>query len=451
MTAGVSKWLLSAASAALLNACAVYHPVPLETHPAILSTPVARVLSRDTSQLARPYLKPVAVDLAQPLDANAIAILAVISSPELKTARLRAQTASAQSFAARLLPDPTFNVGRDYLLSGPDQLDNLAAALGLDLNALLTHAVIRSKSRSDERQVRLDLEWTEWQTAGQARIDAVKVLSLERTAELYRAGRDSAQTLLDATLRAAGRGDVSADPLQAARTAAFDAGERARTAERELASARFDLTKLLGLPPGTALRLISSPLPVSVLDTGGLFATAQAQRADLQALRAGYASQEASVHKAILDQFPRLELTINASRDTTGNKLLGPNAGVTLPIWNRNRGGIAVERAARDALKAEYDARLFETRADIAAAVGGIEIARRQRHEILAHLPALHRFAASSAEAASRGDLSSATAATAAQALRDQLTQLAQTEQDIQVQWIALELLTGMPLEGAAS
>jgi outer membrane protein, heavy metal efflux system len=61
----------------------------------------------------------------------------------------------------------------------------------------------------------------------------------------------------------------------------------------------------------------------------------------------------------------------------------------------------------------------------------------------LAGLPALERFVQGSAAAASRGDLSSAVAATTAQALRDKQTQLTQSEQDIQEQWIALELLTG--------
>jgi cobalt-zinc-cadmium efflux system outer membrane protein len=432
----------------LLNACAIYRTQPLEVQPAVLSPPVAAVLAQDSSRIDRPYLQPVELDLAQPLDANGIAILAVLANPELKASRLRAKTVAAQSFAARLLPDPTFSAGRDFHLSGPDPMDNLAAALGFDLNALLTRSVVREKAAADATQVRLDLAWEEWQTAGKARMGAVAVLSLERTAALDRASRDATQTLLDAVLGAAGRGDLGADQVQAARTAAFDSAQRFRTSERDLSAARLDLTRSVGLPPGTALTLSAGALPAAPLDAAQLFAIAQTQRADLQALRAGYASQEAAVHKAVLDQFPKLDLTINANRDNTGNKLLGPAVGFTLPLWNRNRGGIAIERATRDALKAEYEVRLFETRADIAAAVDGIEVARRQRRDIVSALPALERFVESSTRAAGRGDLAPAGAATAAQVLRDKQTLLAQSEQDIQVQWIALELLTGTPLQG---
>lgn len=439
----MSRSALLLAITLLTSACTTYRAEPLEAQPALLSPPVAAVLARDSAKIDRPYLTATTLDLSKPLDANDIAILAVIANPDLKVARLQANVASAQSFAARLLPDPTFNLGEDFLRSGPDHFNNLVAALGLDLNALIKHAVVRDKARADEQQVRLDLAWAEWQTAGKARIGAVRAMSLERAVALNRASRDAAQELLDATLRAAGRGDLPAEQVQATRTAAFDAAERFRTSERDLAAARFDLAKLLGLPPDTALQLRSSAPPEAALDAAGLFELALTRRADLQALRAGYASQEAAVHKAVLDQFPRLDLTITATRDPTGDRLLGPNVGVTLPLWNRNRGGIAVQRATRAALKAEYETRLFETRADIAAAAGGIDIARRQRRDILAGLPALERFVQASAAAASRGDLSSAVAATTAQALRDKQTQLTQSEQDIQEQWIALELLTG--------
>ena len=61
------------------------------------------------------------------------------------------------------------------------------------------------------------------------------------------------------------------------------------------------------------------------------FEIARANRTDIKALQAGYDSQEAAVRKAILDQFPTLGLTVNASRDTSGNFILGPAIDFTLP------------------------------------------------------------------------------------------------------------------------
>ena len=55
----------------------------------------------------------------------------------------------------------------------------------------------------------------------------------------------------------------------------------------------------------------------------------------------------------MLEQFPNLSLTLAHARDTSDNKTLGPAIGFTLPLWNRNRGGIAVAKATREQLRAE--------------------------------------------------------------------------------------------------
>ncbi|URW74865.1 TolC family protein [Sphingomonas donggukensis] len=432
--------------ATVLTGCATYAPAPLADRPAPPVT--AAALARDGLAIDRPWLSPVAIDLSKPLDANAIAVLAVIANPDLKALRARAGVSDAQAFAARLLPDPSFSIGANTVIAGPDPLLDLAGALGFDLAALRTRGVRLAQAEAQGRQVRLDLAWSEWQTAGQARIQAIRILSLERALGLARASADTARSLLDRTMRAAGRGDVAGSTVQASQVGAADALARLRTAERDFAAARFELTRLLGLSPATTLTLATTSTPPNILDVDRLVAVALAQRADLQALHAGYDAQEAAVRKAILDQFPSLSLTVNGARDSAGNTLLGPAIAFNLPLWNRNRGGIAVEQSTRAALAAEYEARLFQTRAQIAAAVAGIGIARRQLGSAQADLPALRRFADASARAAARGDIPRATAETAAQALRDRELVAVQAEQDWKEQAVALELLTGTPASG---
>ncbi|MEI6644317.1 MAG: TolC family protein [Novosphingobium sp.] len=423
--------------ACLLTACASYAPHPLNDALPDVS------LSRDAAALDRPYLRPASIDLAQPLDMNAIATIAVIANPDLKALRARAAVADAQAFAARLLPDPNFSLAANKVLSGPDPFLDLAGALGLDINALRTAKVRRMGAEALARQVRLDLAWAEWQTAGQARLQAARIISLAQLVPVLAASNATARALLERTLRAAGRGDLAADQAQAARIAAFDAQDRMRSAERDLAAARLELTRLLGLPPATSLALAPQTPDETQLDPEHLFAIAKSRRFDLQALQAGYGAQEAVLHKAILDQFPNLMLTINSGRDSAGNTSVGPAVSFDLPIWNRNRGVIAAERATREALRAEYDARLFQTRAEIAAAISGLTVARKQRRAVTADLPALTRFAVAARRAATRGDLPLGTAETAEQTVRDKQVLLAQSDQAIAEQMIALELLTG--------
>jgi outer membrane protein, heavy metal efflux system len=426
-----------------LTSCAAYHPAPLSDDVAVLSAPVAAVLAQQSRAITRPYLAPVAVNLSAPLDLNSVAVIAVINNPDLRAQRVRAQVADAQIFAARLLPDPTLGAGIDHILSGPDPLDAIMAQIGFDIGALRARKTVLAGEKASASVVRLDLAWAEWQAAGQAKLQAVRLGALAGAEAIALQSKASADSLLSRNLRAAGRGDIRAEDVEARRLAAIDAATQARTVESDHATARLELNRVLGLPPETILRLGSLSLGEPKLDSARLFAIAVKERLDLQALKAGYSAQEAAVHKAVLDQFPNLSLAITGARDNTGNKLLGPSVGFSLPLWNRNRGGIAVAEATRAALKAEYEARLFQTRAEIAAAVGGLELARRQRAELSAQIPPLARFAAATRRAATRGDLALATAETAEQSLRDKQLALVQVEQAVTEQLIALELLTG--------
>lgn len=433
-----------------LAACAHYavQPLPINrADVASLNDPSMEIIRRDAAAINRPYLTPVTLDLAAPLDRNGIAILAVLANPDLTALRARAGVSDAQVFAAGLLPDPTFSFGIDHILSGPDPVDNIAAGLGFSLSALRSRNVLRSQAVAGARQVRLDLAWAEWQTGANARLQAVRTLVLRDILANAQISNDRSQDLLARYLRAAARGDISADRVQSARIAATDTAANLRAAQSSLGASEFELRRLLGLSPDYPIELAPQPLPAAVPGASTLFDLAFANRTDLAALRAGYDAQEAAVHKAVMDQFPNLDLSINGARDTGTNKLLGPSIGFTLPLWNRNRGGIAIERATREALHAEYEARLFQTRAEIAAAVGGLTIARQQREILLAGMPELRRFAAANRTAAKRGDLALATAEVAEQTLRDRELLLLQSEQAIAEQTIALELLVGAPQE----
>ncbi|HST28576.1 MAG TPA: hypothetical protein VLK26_09450, partial [Rudaea sp.] len=57
--------------------------------------------------------------------------------------------------------------------------------------------------------------------------------------------------------------------------------------------------------------------------------------------------------------------------------------------WNRNRGGIAVAKATREQLHAEYAARVFDAQASIAAQVEALKQLATQRQALDAQLEKL--------------------------------------------------------------
>lgn len=434
--------------AAILGGCAHYAPSPLREPATVLAPADLSLISRDAQKIDRPYLKPEAIDLSAPLSPNTLGILAVLLNPDLKALRAKTGVTDAQAFAAGLLPDPTFQASFDKRLSGPDPFNGLAAQIGFDLNQLRTRAATRASSEASKRQVRLDLAWAEWQAAGQARLLGVRILALTNELAIARTSAQAAGRLFEASSRAAGRGDIPGADLDARRQALLDAGAKARTAEQDLVAARADLNKQLGLPPETHLNIAPAPAPSVPPPAEQIVRKALVARLDLQALRAGYEVAEGGLHVAVLDQFPNLSVTLAGARDTANNWTAGPQVGFTLPLWNRNRGNIAIASATRDQLKAEYEARLFQTRAEIGAAVAGITAARRQRADLLAQMPALERYAGATRRASLRGDLSIATADAAQQAVRDRQLTLAQLDQQISEQSIALELLSGSLSQG---
>ena len=439
---------LMAVLCSFTGACTHYAALPLPDSRAALAEPDLKLLSAEAGRIQRPFLVPQAIDLGRPLSLNAVAVIAVLTNPDLKAQRAKAGVTEAQAFAARLLPDPTAQISFDKLISGPDTLNGFAGQIGLDLAALRTARIRRESAAANQQQVRLDLAWGEWQVASNAEVQAVRIVALGRQLALARATLASAQSWLGRVQRAAGRGDIPGSDTDARRLALIDASDKARNAERDLIAAQLELNKLLGIPPTTVIAIANPGPPPIPPDAATLTAQAMARRLDLAALRAGYGVGEADVHQAILEQFPNLSLTIASARDTAGNLTIGPQLGFSLPLWNRNRGAIAVASATRAQLRAEYDARLFQTRADIAAGVAGLRVIRRQRAELIAQLPPIERYAAATARAARRGDLSLSTAESAAQSLRDRRSALAVLDQQAAEQTILLEQLSGGPSEG---
>jgi outer membrane protein TolC len=109
------------------------------------------------------------------------------------------------------------------------------------------------------------------------------------------------------------------------------------------------------------------------------------RRPDLLALQAGYQSQEAKLRGAVLAQFPAVNIGFNTARDTSAIYTNGYSIGITLPLFDRNRGNIAIERATRQQLQDAYGERVLTTRSDMQRLMADLHTLDRQLGPLAAH------------------------------------------------------------------
>ena len=388
----------------ILTGCATYSALPLgDGHGA---SSVAQ-LTAPTSAMPLPALSTHRFDPSDGLDATELAMLAVANSPALKLRRDELGLARAQAFAAGLLPDPQLSLGADFPQhSGPGLSKAFNLGISEDISALLTRSSRTAEARSHVEQVNLDLLWAEWQTVTQARQLFDQVVSLRAQQHRLQVEAD-ALTPVDRLVRMAlQEGNLSYDTASAGLNADADVRKRLGDTATQLHQAQSDLHVLLGLAASAPIELVEGTDPVqpTAAQIQQALTDLPARRPDLLALKAGYAAQDAALRGAILAQFPALTLGFNTARDTSAVYTKGFSIGINLPLFNRNRGNIAIERATRVQLKDAYDERVLTARSDVARLQADLATLDAQRAPLVAHVGQLDA-ARRAAETAWRGQL----------------------------------------------
>jgi outer membrane protein TolC len=131
------------------------------------------------------------------------------------------------------------------------------------------------------------------------------------------------------------------------------------------------------------------------------------------------------------------------ARDATNVKQGGLNVSLALPFFNRNRGAIAVERATREQLHADYEQRLNAANSGIDRILAEQRINRRQLAEVDSGLAVLSQAAQKSDAAFRARDIDALAFATLQTSLLAKRTERIFLEQAILEQRVALQTLIG--------
>jgi len=206
------------------------------------------------------------------------------------------------------------------------------------------------------------------------------------------------------------------------------------------------LNKILGVEPETKVALrtgLTLPTRLAPPPQGELSDNVESRRLDLLGLRLGLESQDATVRAAILAQFPKMSAAFTKATDTTNVQTTGFNVAVDVPIFDRNQGVVATERATRQKLRDEYNQRVFEAHSDIATAMADIRSLGRQIAAAEEALPLLERLVSSAQTAVEQGNADVLSYYTARNNLLQKRIQLIRLQEQLLESHTALEIASG--------
>lgn len=394
----------------LLGGCATYQAHPLSKRPALASDPVPLVTE------AMKHLPKDAqrhrFDPSDGLDLTEIGTLAVVNNPDLKAQRAKLGVADAQVFSARLVPDPQIAASLDRPMGNPIGLvDAWGLGLSYDIIPLITRQARIEAEQKGQTQVRLDLLWAEWQTVQQARSLAVRSQLEQRRLRLLNEMLALYKKRYERSSKGLSEGNITLDVNGTDLTAVLDTTSQINQLEQTHSETSHNLDLVLGLRTDVAVRLTPLPpaKPIAKERIERQLDVLSDVRPDLRALKAGYESQEARVRAAILAQFPSLSIGFNRARDTSDVNTSGFGITLTLPLFNANRGAIATERATREQLANEFQARLAQASVDASRLVSLQGIIRRQQGNLATYLPRLKALVDRAEKAYGEGEIDALT------------------------------------------
>jgi outer membrane protein TolC len=331
-------------------------------------------------QFPLPELGPHRFDPRRPLDVDEVAMIAVANNPTLRATRSRIGVAEAQVFAAGILPNPQLSFEYGFFLGGPGTTNSVLAGLSQEVLPLLTPSTRQNAARASEMSVKLDVVWQEWQIVRRARLLFVDAISFAKQRRLIEKNLQLFKQRYERSYQAMQAGNEVL-PTVASDLVALNAAEtQLNDIDQFVLKNKHDLNALLGLTPDAELQPANAAsLPALDADAlQSLLLDLAARRPDLIALRAGYQAQEERVWRAVVEQFPRLSVGSTSVRDPTDVRTQSLAITISLPIFDRNQGNIAVEHATREQLRQEYQARLDTADGEAKRLISELQLAEEQ-------------------------------------------------------------------------
>jgi outer membrane protein TolC len=344
-------WLLACA---LLAGCATYHPQPIAPMQLAQRFEERTLASADL----RAYLgRLVGHDIDPwPLprwNREMLTLAADYYSPALDIARAQWGTAKSGIDVAGAIPNPVLQLPFQYATPNPGPGSSFITGPALDIPIETAHKRgyrIDQASHLSEA-ARLAIGNEAWKVRTQVRDALISLFAARQRTTFLSRKADAQQQIVSMVTKRRSVGENSGPDVDAAVLAATQAQAdlaAARSAEQD---ARALLATAIGVPVAAldgvqfdldAFGAAPPAPPAAEVQREAVF-----HRADLLASLADYAAAESALQLEVAKQYPDIHFGPGYTYDTGTHKIAFGLAGITLPVFDQNQGGIAQAEAKR--------------------------------------------------------------------------------------------------------
>ncbi|MCX4174766.1 MULTISPECIES: TolC family protein [Paraburkholderia] len=338
----------------MLTGCATYHPQP------IAPTQLAQSFEERTLANAelRAYLaRQLGHDIDPwPLprwDREMLTLAADYYSPALDIARAQWGTAKAGIDVAGAIPNPVLQLPFQYATPNPGPGAPWIVGPALDIPIETAHKRgyrIDQASHLSEA-ARLAIGNEAWKVRALVRDALISLYAARQHTAILARKADAQQQIVAMVTKRRSVGENSGPDVDAAVLAATQAQGDLAAARGAAQDARAQLATAIGVPvttlediqfDGEAFVTAPPAPPAADAQREAVF-----HRADLLASLAEYAAAEAALQLEIAKQYPDIHFGPGYTYDTGTHKIAFGLAGITLPVFDQNQGGIAQAEAKR--------------------------------------------------------------------------------------------------------
>ncbi|MFX1765120.1 TolC family protein [Paraburkholderia sp. A1RI-2L] len=346
--------LIAFMASAAMAGCTTYHPQPIAPEQlaqqfeqrSLVSEDLHAYVVRETGHDAAPW--PPAV-----WNREMLTLAAFYYSPALDLARAQWSTAKAGIDVAGSIPNPVLQLPFQYNTPNPGPGAPFTWGPSLDIPIETAH---KRGYRVDQathlsEAARLNIVDAAWKVRAQVRDAMLALYAARRRTAFLSAKADAERQIAQMSRHRLAAGQYSrpdVDSAVLADTQALSDLAAARSAEQD---ALAQLAAAIGVPASaldgvtldlSAFETVPPAPPAADAQRAAIF-----HRADLRASLADYAAAESALQLEVAKQYPDIHLGSGYTYDTGTNKIGFGLAGITLPIFDQNQGGIKEAEARR--------------------------------------------------------------------------------------------------------